>query len=117
MVKRNEIRGRANLSNNLLTNYEAKLNQRLFINKRMSAWFQSSYYHNDVISGAPQKYFISDAGVQYNFKKPRITCKLALNNVTNITSFNYSVASPYYQNDFIVPIIPRNLSVLLNYSF
>lgn len=117
MMRNNKIQGISNQPNNFITNYEAKLNQRLFINKRMSAWFQSSYYHNDVISGAPQKFFISDAGVQYNFKKPRIICKLALNNVTNITSFNYSVASPYYQNDFILPIIPRNLSVLLNYSF
>lgn len=117
MVRRNEIRARANSSSNMLKNYEATLIQRLFINKRISAWFQSNYFNNDVISGATQKYFLTDAGMQYQFSKPRITCKLALNNITNITSFNYSLASPYYQNDFIVPIIPRNISVLLNYSF
>lgn len=117
MVRENKIRTRVNPSNNILKNYEVKLIQKLFINKRISAWFQSSYFKNDVISGAPQTFFISDAGMQYQFKKPRITCKLTLNNLTNITSFNYSIASPYYQNDFIVPIIPRNLSLLINYSF
>lgn len=99
----------------LVGNYENNLKGEWKVNTKISAWIKGRYHIMGQYVGNSEHYFLADAGMQYKIN--RIALLLDFNNLTNIRSYNAAYVSPTYQSQFYMPIIPRNLSLKVNYSF